>query len=233
MTEIKISDFNMFEKAPDELPDLKIITPAIIAGYKEEEKTYGPVFTTRFIKHTLEFLSKKIEENPPEDIKTLDQLAEYLISVSDRSPTPYCACTYAQYKTENEFMGQAGAGTQVAAISVSRDLSKKPSEERNVDAVQLLSKYRQDMISAKLGHHEMGYKKNEDGSLDILYLNCFLLDGCRQAFGEGLLKRPNNKLQCGTVQYICQIFKLLTGYEWDYDVLEFGKPHCAVRCYMF
>ncbi|MFB0561118.1 MAG: hypothetical protein ACETWM_07875 [Candidatus Lokiarchaeia archaeon] len=234
MVESKISDFTMFEKAPYELPDPKVLTPLIMKALREVENTFGPVFTIRIIKYTLQRLSQKSGEEPPEDIKTLDQLAEYLISKSDKYPTCYSLLTYAQAKTENDLQGQIGAGTQVEMINVSRRIAESSSiEERNVDLDEIISNFRQTIVTGKLSPSEMGYKKNEDGSIDIIWPNCNFMEGCKLAHDEGLLKRPDGRQRCSSGSFMSQYFKLATGYIWDYDVLEAYKPNCITRCYMY
>lgn len=228
-----MSDFKMFEKAPYETPDFKLLTELVMDGYKAVEKTYGPVYTTNFIKHALQFISQKIGEEPPNDIKTLDQLTEYLVSVTDKYPFAHCAAVFAQFNVENLFEGKIGAASMEMGWSFAKDVDKTKSiEERNIDIDGVLLKYRQEQIPTKMAHYEMGYKKNEDGSVDIIYPNCYLKDACKPAYEKGLAKRLGNKIQCGITQYTCQYLKMVTGYNWDFELLEYFEPHCVVRCYM-
>nr|MDO8082135.1 hypothetical protein [Candidatus Freyarchaeota archaeon] len=233
MTESKISDFKMFEKAPFEVPPARQLTELIMSGLKEVENTYGPVFARRFIKHALKFIAEKIGEKPPEDIKTLDQLKEYLISKSNVYPTSYSAAAYAQWRTENELQGQTGAGTQIGTIGSARSISDKPGlKKREVQVDQVLSNIRQSLVAIGCCPSELGYKENEDGSVDIIVPKCHFRDGCERAFDEGYLNRLDGRLQCGVATGWCILLKLSTGYEWDYDLLESYKPHCIQRCYM-
>nr|MDO8080082.1 hypothetical protein [Candidatus Freyarchaeota archaeon] len=233
MKELKLSDFKMFEKAPYKLPPPSAFTKLAISSLREEEKMYGPVFSSKIIKNFRWFVAQKIGEEPPEDIETLEQMADFLISISDKHPIAYSAILYSQFKTENELQGQTGAGTQTGAIGFSRTMTKSPNiKERNVNLDDLLSKYRQTWVEVGVAHHEFGYKKNEDGSVDIIFPECYVKDGCRMCFDEGLMKRPVGGLQCGHSSVVCQFFKLLTGYEWDYKLLEFDKPQCIANCYM-
>jgi len=233
VAELKISDFKMFEKTPYEIPPPGPLTAIIISGLKEEEKTYGPVFPTRFIKHALEFEAQKIGEKPPQNIKDLDQLAEYLVSKSDKYPTPYCSILYAQYKTENEFQGQTGAGTRVGHIGAIRGISETLSDiKRNVDVDGILSKLSQMLTDMNFSPHEWGYKENGDGSVDFILPKCYFLDACRLAYDEKVLKRPDGRLACAISFAVAADFKIATGYEWDYTLLKFNNPHCIAQCYM-
>lgn len=228
-----ISDFKMFENAPYELPNASALIGAHIVGIREQEKIFGPIFTTRLIKYALKFEAQKIGEKPPENIKNLDQLAEYLLSKTDKYPTPYCALMYAQYKTENDLQGQTGAATRVGEIGFHRRFEESSSSEQpNIDLDDIILKLRQTAIEMKLSPKEVGYRKNKDGSFDFFLPNCYYKDGCQISFEEGLLKRPNGKTHCNLGSSLSQYLKAVTGYVWDYDCLEFCKPYCIMRYYI-
>lgn len=234
MAELKVSDFKMFEKAPYEEPDPRILTELIINGIRGEEKLYGPVFTVRVIKHSLWFISQKIGEKPTEDIKSLDQLKEYLLSKSGERH-PYGVAMYAQVKAENELQGQTGAGTRVEMMNMTKKAMEIAGNkaERNLDVDAIMLRVRQAGVTMKIIASEMGYRKNEDGSVDIIYPRCPFLEFCQLASDEGLLKRPDGGARCGVLgEFGCQLLKLYTGYEWDYERLEAYKPHCIVKLYM-
>lgn len=232
MTEIKL-EFKMCEPAPYEHPDPKALTPLIIQTQKEVEKTYGPIFTARLIKYTLQCVAQKEGKEPPDNIKTLDDLGAYLISISDKYPTCYNLMTYAGARTESELQGQIGAGTQVGMINVSRNIAKGSSlKERNIDLEDIISKFREAIVAGKLSPPEMGYRINEE-SVDILWPDCNFKEGCQLAFDAGLSKRFGGSQSCSAGAFLCQFLKLATGYEWDYEVLESFKPHCIHRCFLF
>jgi hypothetical protein len=222
----------MFEKTPYEFPDPKLLTPLVISGYKAVEKTFGPVYAPNFIKYALQFIKQKIGEEPPKDIKTLDQLTDYLVSVSGKYPFPYCAADFAQFNVENLFEGKIGASSMEMGWSFAKDVKKGSLKDRNIDIDSLLLRYRQETVSTKMAHHEMGYKKNEDDSVDVIYPNCFLKEACKPAFEAGLAKKHGGKIQCGITQYTCQWLGMVTGYNWDFELLEYFEPYCVVRCYI-
>ncbi|WXG42015.1 MAG: hypothetical protein WED07_14850 [Candidatus Freyarchaeum deiterrae] len=233
MSELKISDFKMLEKAPYTKPLPKNSIELIIKGSIEQEKTYGPIFSDLYIKHALRFAAKKYGETPKEAIKTLDQLIEYLVSVSDKHPDAANAAVYAGLKAESDIQGKSGAGIRVGLIGFFRSLGKKPSaKERNVDIDQLLATFQKTLIQLGLAHYEVGYNKNEDGSVNVIWPNCYIKDGCRLASDEGATKRIIGGLQCVSCSGMCQILKLLSSYDWDYELLEFDKPHCIARSFM-
>lgn len=231
--EHKFSDFKMFENAPYDLPDATTLIAAHLVGIKAQEKLFGPVFPTRLIKYALHFVTQRIGEKPPEDIKTLEQLAEYLLSKADKYPTPYCALMYAQYKTENDLQGQTGAATRVAEMGFHREFGKGPGgKETEIDLDDIVTKLYQSAVQIKLSPKEFGYKKNGDRSVDFLLPNCYYKDGCQQGTAEKILKRPDGKMHCNLGSSLCQYLKVVTGYEWDYECIEFDKPHCITRFYL-
>ncbi|WXG41982.1 MAG: hypothetical protein WED07_14655 [Candidatus Freyarchaeum deiterrae] len=233
MSEIRISDFKMLGKASHEIPPPGPLTAIIISGLTEIEKTFGPVFTAKFIKYALQFEAQKIGEKTDKDIKTLNQLEEYLISKSYKYPSPYCSILYAQYKTENEFQGQTGAWTRVGHLGAIRGMSETVNSiNRNVDVDSILSKLSQVLNELKLSPREWGYKQKGDGSVDLLLRKCYFLDACRQAYDEKVLKRPDRRLACSIAFSVAEDFKIATGYEWDYTLLKFNKPHCIAHCYV-
>ncbi|MEM3587076.1 MAG: hypothetical protein QXO71_07150 [Candidatus Jordarchaeaceae archaeon] len=232
MSELK-SAFKMFGEDLQNLFDPKAFTELIMAGVKGEEKIYGPVFTTQMIKYALDFSAQKIGEKPSEEIKNLDQLKEYLFSKADKYP-PYLVVTYARIKTENLFQGQTGAGTRIEMMNISKDGLQKTGYKivGNLDIDSILSRINQLSVQMKIVTCS-GYKKNEDGSLDIFIPKCHVLEVCKLAADEGLLKRVDGRMRCGAIgEFLNQSLKLATGNDWDYNVLEAHKPHCLIRMYM-
>ncbi|MFB0561209.1 MAG: hypothetical protein ACETWM_08335 [Candidatus Lokiarchaeia archaeon] len=159
---------------------------------------------------------------------------EYLLSKTDKYLIPSNAIEYAQVKAENDFQGQIGAAVRLGELSFHRTFAKNSSvRERNFDLDAIMSNLVQAAFEMKLSPKEFGYRTNENVSVDLFFPNCFIKDVSRQASDEELLKRPDGRFKCSTGSTMCQYLKVATGYEWDYDCLEFDKPHCISRCYMF
>ncbi|WXG42014.1 MAG: hypothetical protein WED07_14845 [Candidatus Freyarchaeum deiterrae] len=233
MSDLKITDFKMLEKPPYKLPEPRSMIELVMTkGVKEEEKMYGPVFTTKFVNFTLQYVAQKYGEKPKEAIKTLDQLGAYLVSISDKHPKAFTAAMYAHFKVENDLQGSAGAATRVTSRGISKNFTEGTSiKERNIDVDQLLKTFQQTIIPARVGC-EMGYKKNEEGSVDLIWPDCYFKDACQTASGEDALKRVIGGVQCEISSGICQFLKLLSSYDWDYQLLEFDKPHCISRLFI-
>lgn len=233
MSETKISDFKMLEKPPYKQPNPKTSLEVAIKGAIEEEKTYGPVFTELYIKYALQFAAQKYGGTPNEAIKTLDQLEKFLISVSDKHPYALNAVIYAGSKAESDLQGKSGAAVRIGMIGLSRKMMKEPSaNERSVDIDQLLATFQKTLIQLELAHCEVGYRKNDDESFDIIWPNCHIKDACRLAHDEGSLGRIIGGMQCVSCAGMLQFLKLLSGRDWDYELLEFDKPHCVAKIFM-
>jgi len=228
-----ISDFKMFERTPYEQPDTRAITELVMRGVKEEEKVYGPVFTIKVIGYALRLVSKYSGEAPPEDIKTLDQLTEYLLSKKDKFP-PHWAVLWAQFVTEKKLEGARGAGTRFMNMGITQRVLESDGDVRlkKIDIDYVLKTLHKTIVGMKVAPLEMGYKKNEDESIDILYRNCYFLDACKLALDEGLLKRQDGRMVCSIFALVCHYLKIGTGYEWDYIISKFEKPNCIAKCFM-
>jgi len=233
-----MSYFKMFERAPYELHDPIAFTELIVSGIRGEEKIYGPIFTARIIKYVLHLISRQSGEDPPENIKTLDQMTKYLFSKKDKISVPPCyAVIWAQFVTQKKLEGHLGAGERVMDLNIFKWVMESSSGEvrkvdsnKNIDNV--LPELRRPLVNLKIAPLEMGYKKNEDGSIDMLYRDCYLQDGCKFTLDAGLSKRPDGRQVCGFSAYVCQYLKMASGHEWDYTVLEFEKPNCIAKCFM-
>jgi hypothetical protein len=227
----EIPGFRIFEKPPAKSYDVKAHLGVHVSSIRDQEKVYGPVFTARLIVNALNFVAQRIDERPPSDVRTLDQLGQYLISKLDKYSTPQCAMMYAQYKTEDELQGQVGAGRRISDAEFLRKTDMKGKDEgaKRIDIDNSILQFRQVAIAMKMYPEGIGYRKNEDGSFDLFLPNCYYKDGCKQAYNEGLLHRPGGRWICNLGFSVCVFLRVSTGYEWESDCMEYDKPHCIVR----
>lgn len=100
------------------------------------------------------------------------------------------------------------------------------------DVDKVMSKLRKLAVDMKVAPLEFGYKKNEDGSVDIVHGGCPYVEGCQSSAEQTLLQRPDGRISCGSSVFVCQFLKTATSCEWDHTVLEFSKPHCVTRVFM-
>jgi hypothetical protein len=225
----------MFEKAPYAQADPRACTELVITGAKDVEKLYGPAFTAEVIKYALAAAASKIGAEPPQDVKTLNQLTDYLVSKSDKLGTPpYFLAHWAIYVTEKKLEGSLGAGYRMATKGqftkvLSTDGNEKLSE---MDLDRVLSKLRKLAVDMKVAPLEFGYKKNKDGSIEVFQSGCPYLEGCRMSRNDALINRPDGRMSCGTSAFIVHFLKASTNCEWDHTVVEFDKPYCITKLFI-
>jgi len=236
VSEVKLSDFKMFEKAPYEKLNIINCTEMHISGAKEREKVYGPAFTTEFIKYALRIAAKELGEEPPEDIKTLDQLKNYLIAKSEKlSSAPYLIVLGAQFVTDKKFEGALAAGTQLMYKGVTKKVAESEGDIKqlqNYDVEGILTKLRKLAVDFEVAPMEFGYKINDDETIEVYHGGCFYFEGCQKSLEQNLLKRRDGSISCGATSFVCQFLKMGTKCEWDYTLLEFSKSHCIAKCFM-
>ncbi|MBS7250107.1 MAG: hypothetical protein KIH08_05870 [Candidatus Freyarchaeota archaeon] len=224
------SNFKMLEAAPYSQPDTRAVTKLITDGVKVEENVYGPVFTAKVIDYALRLVSSQIGEEKPEGITNLDQLAEYLLSKECKLP-PHWILLWAVFKTEKKFEGYQGAGMRLMDMGISRKVMESTNdlEGDSVNVENIFSKLRRRTIEMKVAPLQMGYKENGDGSISVLFQDCYFLDACQLALSEGLLKRADGRMVCGVFSLVRQYLKKATGREWDYTIYKFDKPNCIAK----
>lgn len=223
--------FIMLEKGESELPDMKSFLDLFVKGLKEEERVYGDVLISMIIKYILRAVTKLTGESPTEDIKTLDDVAAYLLSKSDKVRPDYIII-WAQFVTINKLEGALGVGEHILDMGISKFIIEKMGNHLvglDVDSVILAA--RDIMLKMKIAPIEMGYRKNNEENVDIIYKNCYLHDGCQLSIKTGLSKRPDGRMVCGFSACICKLLEKATGKKWDYTVTFFEKPLCIFNCF--
>ncbi|MEM1657999.1 MAG: hypothetical protein QXK94_03100 [Candidatus Jordarchaeales archaeon] len=225
------SGFVMLEKGESELPDMKSFLDVFVSGLKEEKKIYGDVLTRMVIKYVQRAVTKLTGESPVEEIRTLDDAAAYLLSKSGRIRPDYIII-WAHFVTVNKLEGALGVGEHMLDMGISKYVIDKMGNQLvGLDVDSVISAAREIMLKIKIAPIEMGYRKNDDGSVDLAYRNCYLHDGCRMSLEKGLSKRADGRMVCGFSACICKLFEKASGEKWDYTVTFFEKPLCIVRCF--
>ncbi len=92
VVDTKPSDYILFETGPFKESDLASYIALVTSAIGEEAKTSGPLFTVRFNKNTSRYLATKFGVEVSEDIKTLEQLAKYIISISEKHKEAKRSC---------------------------------------------------------------------------------------------------------------------------------------------
>ncbi|MEM4447408.1 MAG: hypothetical protein QW461_08955 [Candidatus Jordarchaeales archaeon] len=221
-----------FKVLENEPLDPETLIKVLVAGIKSNEEVYGPIFSKRAVDYALKFISGKIGESAPSNIETLEQLTEYLVSIVEKYPRAYCAVLYAEIMVEAELQGRIGAAIQISEIKWARGLLGGAKKDVNVDVEKIILDMNKTTRALKINPNDgSGYRVNEDGTLDMFFVNCYFMDVCKQVLKEGH-RRVDGRMYCPSSSGICRYFRGVTGREWDYDLLEFDKPYCTSKIYM-
>ncbi|MEM2777810.1 MAG: hypothetical protein QXH00_03895 [Candidatus Jordarchaeales archaeon] len=229
MEKFKEMGFRILENEPLD-PDM--LVRVLIAGIKSNEEVYGSVFSKKAVEYALKFISGKTGERAPSDIETLEQLAGYLMSIMGKYPRPYCALLYAEIRAEVELQGSIGAAIQISELKWAKGFVGGATRDVKIDVEKVLLDMNKMTRSLKINPNDgSGYRVNDDGTLDMFFINCYFIDVCRQMLNEGL-RRVDGRPYCPASSGMCRYFRGVTGYEWDYALLEFDKPYCTSKIYM-
>lgn len=235
MSGFDISDFKMFEKAPYDTIDERIEMELITESTKEVEKIYGEVFTVKVIEYALRTVERITGEKPDVNITTLDELKEYLLSISEKLPIPsYYVMFWSQYVTDKKLEGSLGVAYQISHTGLAKKAigldGIKPEQAANVEeALALLRKL---AVNLRIAPIEFGYKIGDDGNLYLYHGGCAFFKGCKMSMEKGVLQRPNGRFTCGVTVFVCQFLKSSTKQDWIHTLLEFNeeKGYCIVKC---
>lgn len=104
VSELNLSDFKMFEKASYEKIDIIKVLDASIKQVEEKAKKHGSEYIDTYTKHILKAVSRQTGKEAPQDIKTLGQLRNYLISKSEELQNrPHFLMFWAFFVTDKKF----------------------------------------------------------------------------------------------------------------------------------
>lgn len=234
MPESKLFDLKMLEKANYEKVDTIKLVELYMRAAKEKEEKLGAAYSATFIKYALGAVATQIGTKAPQEIKTLDQLKEYLISKMNELRTPpYLTVLWAHFVTDKKHGVAPGYLTQFMFKFYTQRLAERDFniETQKLDVEQILTEFRKFGVDFKIAPIEFGYRKNPDGSIDIFHGRCHFFEGCENIWERNFLKKSDGRLICGIIQIVIQFLKAATGQEWDHAILEFDETRCMARCF--
>ncbi|MEM2146761.1 MAG: hypothetical protein QW279_15465 [Candidatus Jordarchaeaceae archaeon] len=234
MWEVEHSDFKMLEKANYQKADFNKLVEIYMRAAKEKEKNFGSTYSTTFLKNALRAISVLTSKEALQEIKTLDQLEEYLISkANELKMPPYYIVVWTHFVTDKKFGATPEDLAQFMFKYIVQRLANNGFniEKQKIEIDQFLSKFRKLAVDIKIAPLEFGYRKNSDGSIDIYHKDCHFFEGCERIWETHLLTKSDGRAICGVVQIIIHFLKAATGKEWDQAILEFGRTGCIARCF--
>lgn len=234
MSQLKLSGFKMLEKAKYKKIDTKNLIEEYMKEAKVKEEKYGPAYTAKFIKYALRGISAQTGKETPKDIKTLDQLKDYLILKEGELRFPsYFLMFWAHFVTDKKFESFKEDLTQSMFKNVAQRVAEKDSDikTKNLDLEEILAKLRKRAVDLEVAPLEFGYRMNNDGSIDLVHGGCPFFEGCEKSWEQNLLKKRDGRIMCGATIFVCQFLEIATRQGWDHAILEFDKTRCIARCF--
>ncbi|WXG42118.1 MAG: hypothetical protein WED07_15365 [Candidatus Freyarchaeum deiterrae] len=203
----------------------------IKAAITEIAKIYGPIFNRTVAGYALDFESRMLKENPPENIQGLEAVITYIVANLNRYPMGHCALTYGLLKSENRFEG--GTGTRRAAYGAIKAILESTGMLKSLvgttkNAYEALKALPVKQIKQVTRYH---YIRNEEKNEVIpIYSNCPYKDSCLALVDEGI-SRIIGGFHCTLLNCALATVEIVTKEHFDYALEEFDKPDCRGRIF--
>nr|MDO8079155.1 hypothetical protein [Candidatus Freyarchaeota archaeon] len=193
-----------------------------------EEKMYGSVYSRMAKKYTMQFVAKKLGEEPPEgsDEWEWPQVKEYLEKRLERYPYIFNALLYAGGKTEASLQGATGT-SRIMAAKVAKQLDvSQPGKVLNF--AQAWKQSMGNWVSFRVLPPEMSYSIEDENTIKFVIKNCPFKDSCKAYIEENITHFGGGHI-CGIGRGLSSDIgqKIITGCDYILD--EFANPNCTVR----
>nr|MDO8079156.1 hypothetical protein [Candidatus Freyarchaeota archaeon] len=208
--------------------DIKSLLDFCIVFIQNEEKMYGPVYTRLVKKYAVEFVAKRLGEEPPEGSDEWDwpQVKEYLEKNLVRYPYIFNAIVYAGAKTEITLQGKTGT-SRIAAAKVAKQLNVGQHSE----ALNLAQAWKQTVdafVTFKVMPPDTSYSIEDENTIKIIVDNCPFKDSCDAFIAENITRFGGGYI-CGIGQSLSYNIRDQIIADCDFAVQEFSNPKCTVR----
>ncbi|WXG42051.1 MAG: hypothetical protein WED07_15030 [Candidatus Freyarchaeum deiterrae] len=211
----------------------------------ETAKIYGPIYTRMVSEHALEFESRMLKEEPPENVRGLEEVTNYIVANLNRYPRGHCSLVYGIGKAESKLQGYAGSsGSRRAAYGGIRNMLEAAgllnsligATEDVLEANKAYDAKLKDAVAAKaLSTIKAGQVqrvryirvegKNE---VNAVVSNCVYKETCLAFVDEGI-SRMVGGLQCIILMLGNAVTEIITRKHFDYALDQFDEPDCRGR----
>ena len=215
-------------------PDAQMTVFFSKSAVQEMDKVYGPIFTRMVSENALKFEAEKLNEKPPENIRGLDQVTDYILANLNRYSRGYCAIFFGIAKTEKNLQGSIGAGGRRAAFNAMKAIIESSGLLNSVigtteDTLEALAKYMEMANAAKLTL-SMRLNREENNDVTLVVPNCPYKDACRTYPKEGISRLVGGS-ECTNLTCLTVVSEIITKKHMDYRLGEFDKPECKGRIF--
>ena len=198
-----------------------------------DDKLYGPVYTRLVKKYTMQFVAKKLGEEPPEGSDEWDwsRIKEYLMKNLDRYPYIFNALLYAMAKTEIVLQGKTGIGNRVSLNEMAKSMNKQLGNTQQSVSSNLASVFKQTvnkLVAFKVFPSNASYSVEDENTIKFTVDKCAFKDVC-EAFRKEKITRHGEKDICSIGSMISTYISLDFSPANDYMVENFANPHCNVK----
>lgn len=216
-------------ETPYDQVDANTIFDVGIAVLQRQEKLYGSVFSRMAKRHTVEFVAKKIGENPPEGAEDWEwpQVKEYLQKNLEKYPYGYNALLYAMGKSEATLQGATGTSQRIGTTEVAKQMEAGEAGE----VTSLADAWKQSvdkLVFFKLMPTQVSFSIEDEDTIKYVVESCPFKDSCSAFYEEDIKKSDGNPI-CALGRLVSSDIGQKAGAGCDYYVEKFANPECIAR----
>lgn len=201
---------------------------------EETEKLFGPIFTRMVSEHALEFEAEKLNEKPPENIRGLEDVSNYIITNLGKYPNGYNSLIYGIAKAESKLQGSTASGAKRAAYSAMKAILESSSLLNSVigtteDALEAIKKSSEIGKAAKTTI-PMRFIREENNGVTMVVPDCPFKDACRALVKEGISRMVGGSECVNRIDNAASL-EIITKKHFDYRLEKFDNPECRGRIF--
>jgi hypothetical protein len=210
--------------------DPRSMTRLMIRTVKTTEEFYGPFFSKMVAKAAAEFEAKRIGDQNPPRIETMEEAAEYIMQNIGKYPDGFCPVIYGLAKAENTLQGGIGPGGRTTAKKSALNLLMGSYARNSTNSTEV---YRMQTSMAKEAGLLVGDVKEVSGdenSVTVLFEGCHFADACK-AIAEEKIGKVAGGFECTMARSGAASLEYSTKLTHDFEVTRFTPPNCIFRMF--
>jgi hypothetical protein len=208
----------------------KSMTRLMIRTVKITEQFYGPSFSKIVAKAAAEFEAKRIGDQNPPRIETMEDAAEYIMQNIGKYPDGFCTVIYGLAKAENTLQGGIGSGSRTTAKKSALNFLMGSYARNSTNSTEV---YRMQTSMAKQAGLLVGDVKEVSGdenSVTVLFEGCHFADACKAIAQEKIGKLVGG-FECTNARSGTASLEYSTKLSHDFEVTRFTPPNCIFRIF--
>jgi hypothetical protein len=202
----------------------------MIRTVKITEKFYGSFFSKMVAKAAAEFEAKRIGDQNPPTIETMEDAAEYIMQNVGKYPDGFCAVIYGLAKAEYNLQGGIGSGGRTTAKKSALNFLMGSYARNSTNSTEV---YRMQTSMAKEARLLVGDVKEVSGdenSVTVLFEGCHFADACK-AIAQEKIGKVVGGFECTNARSGTASLEYSTKLTHDFEVIRFTPPNCIFRMF--